>query len=554
MKVYRNLLPASLFILMFYSCQKTTEESVEEWSTVEISLDLLKSFDNPYTEVEAWAEFTSETGEVLIRPAFWNGGEQWMVRFAPPKNSKTWTWKIQSKPENIFSSNLIGKINVIPYSGTNKLLQHGLLKMSPGKRNVIHADGSPFLVVGDTPWAIPFRATKDQVEIYAADRKDKGFNTALLMTVQPDQFAEGPEGRNIVEGFDRGFEDLSEGHINKIKPDYFQYLDTLIAILRAHEIVPAFQPVFQGFGWKGKSVLGTSVDPGEYARFCRYLVARYGSGPAFWLVSGDGTGRDPAINPAGKEVEKWDSYQQPAGIHYNPADDYLPDWANGDSTKAFHYNKIYQDEKWLDFQWAQTGHDGIHMMHKVERMYENKPVKANLNGEPTYEGMNNGQNGLGWWQGHEAWSQMMHGGTMGVVYGAVGLWQWKITPDEPGWGDWTNYDVSWREALDFEGSNYVGFVGKALEDYDITDMEKRWDLTNETTPLLAKEEVFYLSYLENGGTVEIKNLPDGLPYHWFNPKTGDKSDINTTVPNQAFQAPSEQPWVLIIGKKISALN
>jgi len=38
-------------------------------------------------------------------------------------------------------------------------------------------------------------------------------------------------------------------------------------------------------------------------------------------------------------------------------------------------------------------------------------IKACLNGEPTYEGMNAGENGLGWWQGEEAWNQLLHGGT-----------------------------------------------------------------------------------------------------------------------------------------------
>ena len=97
------------------------------------------------------------------------------------------------------------------------LIKHGLLKMSPGKRNVVHANGKPFLVVGDTPWAMPFRATIDQAREYSADRRIKGFNTALLMTVQPDMYAEGPEERNTVMGFDRGFADLHEGHLNKLK-------------------------------------------------------------------------------------------------------------------------------------------------------------------------------------------------------------------------------------------------------------------------------------------------------------------------------------------------
>jgi hypothetical protein len=377
----------------------------------------------------------------------------------------------------------------------------------------------------------------------------KGFNTALLMSVQPDMYAEGPDARNTVLGFARGFADLHEGHLNKLNPEYFQYLDSLIQILVDHGIVPVYQPVFHGFGWKGKTVLGPVAEPSEYARYCKYLVARYGSMPAFWLVSGDSHGKDSGVKPGGEMIEKWDCYHQPTGIHYNPADDYLASWAGGDSSRCFHYNRSYQDEPWLDFQWAQTGHDGKHLYHKVERMYENKPVKASLNGEPTYEGMGNGKNGLGWWQGEEAWNQLMHGGTMGIVYGSVCLWQWKVTPDEPGWSDWTNAPMSWREAMAQEGSNYAGLVAKAFDGLDFADMEKRRDLTNANQPLLAREGKLYISYLGKGGTISIKNMTPGLPFSWFNPKTGDFAMEGITTADGTFRSPDNNPWVLIIGER-----
>jgi len=33
-------------------------------------------------------------------------------------------------------------------------------------------------------------------------------------------------------------------------------------------------------------------------------------------------------------------------------------------------------------------------------------------------------------------------GTWVLVYGAGGLWNWKLTPDEPGFDDWCNSNVS----------------------------------------------------------------------------------------------------------------
>jgi len=60
-----------------------------------------------------------------------------------------------------------GKIICKPYSGNNDLIRHGLLKMSAGKRNVIHSDGTPFMMIGDTPWALPWRGTVESVSVYA---------------------------------------------------------------------------------------------------------------------------------------------------------------------------------------------------------------------------------------------------------------------------------------------------------------------------------------------------------------------------------------------------
>ena len=85
----------------------------------------------------------------------------------------------------------------------------GLSRAHPSGRSFCYADGSPAFWVFDTAWAMPFRATVDDVAAYAADRQAKGFNAVLLMSVQPDMNARGPVGRNVDEGFEIGFHDLA---------------------------------------------------------------------------------------------------------------------------------------------------------------------------------------------------------------------------------------------------------------------------------------------------------------------------------------------------------
>jgi hypothetical protein len=450
------------------------------WRECEIGLTAQGQYPNPYTDVEVWAEFRHDSGLVLRRPAFWDGGQRWVVRFASPVATGRWQWQSFCSASDVGLAGQSGELvcEAGPPSD-NRLYRRGFWRMSPGGRNLVHADGTPALLAGDTAWGLPWRATAEQCRVYAADRQAKGFNAVLMMSVQPDMHARGPRDRTADEGFDVAFEDLSQGHLNALNPSYFQYLDELIGVLVAHELVPVFQPVFMGFGWKGLSVAGRVVPPSEYARYCRYLVARYGARPAIYLVGGDGSGYDPQVAAGGAAVEEWDAYQQPTGIHYRPHAD----------------NRAHQ--------WCQTGHGGEHVPERVADMWRNTPLKGVANGEPTYE--NGGQPGIasGWWQGHEAWSNLCAGGTMGVVYGAGSLWQWRLHPDEGGHPPFfLAQGAGWREALDFEGSRYVGLVPRIMEGLPFAEMQPSWQLTLSPRGLLVPGRL-YLSYREAGGFLRM---------------------------------------------------
>jgi hypothetical protein len=475
------------------------------WRAYEITLTAEHNHAQPYSDLEVWAEFVHDSGVVLRRPAFWDGGRTWRIRFASPGLAGRWAWRSFCSAADPGLDAQSGElICASSPASLQRFEQHGFWRMSPGWRSLVHADSTPALLAADTAWALPWRATEQQCREYAADRQAKGFNAVLLMSVQPDMHARGPRDRTADEGFGVGFEDLASGHINQLNPDYFQYLDRLIAILVEHEIVPVLQPVFQGFGWKGLSVAGTVVPPAEYARYCRYLVARYGAGPLIYLVGADGSGYEPQVQAGGQEIEQWDAYSQPAGIHYRPHAD----------------NRAWQDAPWLDFQWCQTGHGGEHVPERVADMWRNLPAKGVANGEPTYEnGVAQGR-AAGWWQGHEAWCNLCAGGTMGVVYGAGSLWQWRLHPNEPGHAPYFLAEqAGWREALDFEGSRYVGLITRILADLPLTDMEPNWQVTLGRRGLLVPNKLF-ICYTEAGGPLKIYG--DRVPRHFrvIDPRTG----------------------------------
>jgi hypothetical protein len=510
-----------------------------QWQEVELTFTATRDSANPYTDTEAWVEWTHDDGAQIRRPMFWDGDRTFRVRFASNRRSGNWRWRSTSADEDPGLHGRTGTLTAAPGRTSTEATpfdQHGFWSIPSGGRQLIHADGTPRLLCADTPWALPWRATLEQAETYARDRQAKGYNAALLMSVQPDMKATGPRSRTEDLGFDVGFEDLPEGTLRRLRPEYFRMFDKLVGILVAHGIAPVFQPVFHGYGWKGRTVAGNVVSAEDYARYCRYLVARYGARPAIWLVGGDGPGTAPNVleqlDRAGNTIREWDAYRQPIGIHYSP----------------HALNRTHQDRDWLDFQWCQTGHNGEHVPERVADMWRNLPVKAVANGEPTYENIGRTGRGAGWWQGHEAWLNLTAGGTMGVVYGAASLWQWRLHPNEPDHADWcTAPNAGWREALDFEGSRYPGIAAKILDGLPLTGMEPNWIYTYGRRGLAVPGKLFVL-YLPEGGIAPILSRDVPRPYRVFDPRTGEVLRTDRLAETQTATAnsgPGTDPRVLV---------
>lgn len=479
-----------------------------QWSVVEIELTVETDAPNPYADIDVWLDFTHAAGEVVRRPAFWDSGTTWRVRFASTRAEGEWRWQVGSSPTLAISPER-GSLTAVAanQSATHPSQRHGFLRPAASGRVLEHADGTPHLVVADTAWGMPWRASVEDVRHYAEDRQGKGFNAVLLMSVQPDMRAVGPRARGVDFGFDVGFEDLPDGRLTTINNDYFRTFDEIVTVLVEHGITPVLQPVFHGFGWKGLEVAGPVVPPEEYARYCRYLVARYGAYPVVYLVGADGLGTEPQIEAGGLEVSAWDAYGQPTGIHYRP----------------HARNNAHQDAEWLDFQWCQTGHEGDHVPDRVATMWNERPVRASMNGEPTYEHSGRQGKGEGWWQGHEAWSNLCAGATMGVAYGAGSLWQWIVRPDEPGHEPFfAAPGAGWREALSFEGSTYVGLVGKILAGLPTAGLEPCWDVSLCTRGLLDPGRL-YIGYAEHGGRWVFLDADGRVPsaYWLIDPMRGE---------------------------------
>ena len=84
--------------------------SVQPWREVELTLTATHPYANPYTDVDVWVDFMHSTGHILRRPAFWDGGQTWKVRFASPSANGTWSWQSLA---SVVDAGLVGQSGTI---------------------------------------------------------------------------------------------------------------------------------------------------------------------------------------------------------------------------------------------------------------------------------------------------------------------------------------------------------------------------------------------------------------------------------------------------------
>ncbi len=164
--------------------------SVPLWCRTEIDLTSAGRYANPYADVDVTVEFAGPGGERILRPAFWDGGASWKVRFAPTAIGP-WRWRSTcSQANDAGLHGVSGQIEAGAYDGDNPVYRHGFLRISDNRRHFGHADGQPFFWLGDTHWQMPDTERPDacnhpehgggpcphggQFQHLAADRKARG--------------------------------------------------------------------------------------------------------------------------------------------------------------------------------------------------------------------------------------------------------------------------------------------------------------------------------------------------------------------------------------------
>ena len=506
-------------------------QSVTEANVVtEISLKAAKSCANPFAGLTLDVEFTDPGGVTKTVPAFWGGGDQWKVRYASPAVG-THHYRTQcSDADDAGLHGVEGQLEVAPYTGDNPLYEHGPLQIAPDCRHFEHADGTPFFWLGDTWWkCLCKRMTWDGFQELATDRKKKGFSVVQIVCgPYPDEGPFEPRWEN------EGGMPYETRDFTVLNPEYWDYADRRLMHLVDAELVPAIVGAWGRHDCDAMSDVG--VD--GLKRHWRYLVARYGAYPVFWIIGGESGG--PEWTEVARYVQGINPYRRPATIH--PID-----WGRERLT----------DETVITFDMLQTGHGGWGfaetVVPKLKAACDRQPAMPVVIGEHSYE--QHMQAGFADVQRYVFWASALSG-SAGLTYGAAGVWHAGVDGD-PGLARVFD-QTTWKEGMQFAGSTQVGHGKKLLEQYAWWRFEPHPEWADEGSFAAGIPGKVRFIYTPNRGRYKwdgllVKGLEPEIPYSafYFDPVRGTRDDLGILA-NEAggdFEAPpvpSPQDWVLVL--------
>jgi len=524
-------------------------EHTEANRMVEISFQADKPHADPFKEVNLDVVFTDPQGTHKTVPGFWAGKDQWKVRYASPAVG-THRYRTQcSDAEDAGLHGIEGQIEIEPYTGTNPLYRHGPIQVAADHRHFEHADGTPFLWLGDTWWkCLCKRMTWEGFQELTADRKAKGFSVVQIVCgPYPDEsFLEKRlenEGGMPYETRD----------FTVVNPKYFDCADRRIG----HLIDAGISPAIVGAWGRSDCDSMKAIGVEGLKRHWRYLVARYGAYPVFWILAGEIPDKTKWGEGPWAEVAKYlrsiDPYHRLLTCHTGHG----RRGADGDINV-------------IDFDMVGGNHDervavDAKTLAILTAAYAKNPPMPVLVGETCYEG--HMQQGFGDVQRRIFWMNMLSGAA-GHTYGAAGVWHAGVEGD-PGhsgaWGgqvyDWT----TWKEGMNYLGATQLGIGKKLLERYPWWRFEPHPEWVEAgcfAAGIPGEVRFIYLPRrnIYNWNGPEVKDLDPDVNWHvyYFDPATGRTFDQGVikaaakagdkTAAPVSFKknVPSPQDWVLVL--------
>ncbi len=403
---------------------------LERWYAGEIEFLSDNIYEDPFMEVELSVTFTHESGEVLVRPAFWKGDKIWCVRFAPTLLGK-WTYKTYcSNKADKGLDGIEGEVTCIPYEGDLEIYKRGFIKISENKRYFTYADGTPFYYLGDTHWLMQ-REPYNESNVEGVDSTFR-FIVDYRVTQGFTVYQSEPIGLTFKSG-------VHENELEKLNDidNKFKYIaDSGLVHTNA-------QLFFAG------EMRGNEYNPELLVKLTKMWAARYGAYPVMWTIAQEA---DPDHYNF-FDVSKWpivgetlylnDCYKHPLTCHMCNQTRCKPDttlWGD----KYYH-------------SWFGMQPQGF-TIEAYKEFYNYKITKPIVNYETGYEHLWSDKK-TSYRYGYFSYLN----GACGYGYGAHGIWNGNISTTT-----WMNYGgyMRWFEGVRQEGAKKFMIMNNFFKAFD----------------------------------------------------------------------------------------
>lgn len=533
----------------------------QQWQVVEITLTSSVTYPNPFQDVDVTATFTGPGNKVIVRPAFWDGGLTWKVRFAPPETG-LWTMTTSATDSTNTGLHRITKtIRCNAYSGNLDIYKHGFLKVSGNGRYLTYADGTPFFYLGDTHWILSHErfdtsnapGVASQFKYTVDKRVSQGFTvfqSEASWQARSAQIRITDEGRTDEEAdadFSHGFTSADLAG--------FTNLDRKFRYIADQGLVHANAEI----GWVGDPATFPIYTEAFMARLAKYWTARYGAYPVIWTIAQEVDKNNYGVYDA-TTIKKWfavgqsiadnDAYHQPV----------MPHMENTDHTTAS--NSSWSGKPYHS-GWAVQWQGELNNMSIAKGFWNASPTKPAVLYESPYDRFwTDSRGALG--AAYKAFQYGMYG----YGYGANGIWNdiYSKTGEPGDYG--TAYEMPahyfwWYDGANLQTGNQLAYFKafytslqwwRLIPRFD----DKAWGSFADRAHSLVSSDghdtyvVFFFGSGTSTGT--LSNMAPNASYvaQWFNPRDGKYENVGSFKQESSQWAipprPTAEDWVLLVKK------
>ncbi len=578
------LRPFLFIAFSFLLTRSAAAASIHVWEKQELTFTAEKTYANPYLEVVVWVDLTGPGFNKRVY-GFWDGGQTYHLRLAPTA-AGAWSWRSGSNVNDPGLSGKTGAFDAIPWTAAELAenpLRHGMIRPTPNGHALQHADGTPFLAIGDTWYSAGTNRFKwkDDAETvhrplgpdaafqdYVRYRQAQGYNWVNIIAAFPNWKTDDkpwrlamPDGTTIrsawvefgtaapsndnrgsaknmdneggrpflfpgkVPGYADYFPDM-----DRLNPEYFKYVDRKIDYLNAHGFVPFIEVSRRDSGLCWNKYYNW---PDTYVRYIQYVWSRYQANitvlsPVHLDIIDETVSPADYSNAIRIVEEKFGPPPFGTLLSANANPSTLENWG---------------DNSWVTLHQTGNMREHNNYWYLTEIFSLPRPIPG-MNGEPYYAGYkdNRGAGAVNYKLGAEGGTErdnqlcrsglygcFLSGGFSGHVYGAEGIWGADIEPTAPTkmwdafqWG--SGAEVHHLRTFAFSiGARYQELVPLA----DLVSPNKSQTLLSydgwaycARTP----DKAVFLAYFEHGATPKSQirgaKLNSFYRAQWFNPRDG----------------------------------